>query len=388
MLLLRRHLTCHRGTYGQSPKYSCYSTIKEELRKFNSELPLEEAYTPPKSWYFDQNFFKLETDRVFKKNWVGICSDNSLKNPGDYISNHFLNNPYVIIVNDSQETNSFHNVCSHHASQIVSGTGKCDQLVCPYHGWTYNLNGSLVKTTSMRGLKNFKMKQNGLKKIDMEKLGPIIFFNFSSNLNGNFEDLIKPVKDSLAIQNFNPSFEDLVFIERKEYSMKCNWKIFVENYCDGGYHVPYAHKELNQKLDLTSYKSEVYPKCSIQSTLASKETKTEYMGEGAVYAYIYPNMMINRYGPFMDINIVYPVNHEECVVIIEWFIKKELAEQKEFILNSLKQSDRVQQEDVGLCEGVMRGMLSDAYEVGRYIPSKELPMYHFHQTLLKDMLDE
>jgi choline monooxygenase len=95
--------------------------------------------------------------------------------------------------------------------------------------------------------------------------------------------------------------------------------------------------------------------------------------------------MFNRYGPWLDINVVYPISPTECIIKFEWFIKKELISNDEFINKCLESSELVQIEDIILCENVMKGVLSDAYDKGRYVPSKETPLYQFHLDLLNDL---
>lgn len=446
----KKHFSCAScSNWDSKPKnqtysYSSSATAKNEILKFNPEIQLEEAITPPSSWYLSKEIFELESQKVFKRNWIGLCGDYQLQQNGNYFTGEIVNQPFVIVNSPSltdeqnekaEKTNffkAFYNVCSHHAAEVASGSGTCQEFVCPYHGWTYNLNGNLIKSTAMKGIRNFRPKNYGLKPIGLESIGKILFLNFNKNnsnysnnsknsensnenlnpqsenksspelnsnsnlnLNNNknlsFQELTKPFTTQLQNFDFDPSFEDVKFVARKEYKINCNWKVFIDNYCDGGYHVPFAHKSLSSSLDLSTYKIEVFEKnkISIQST-KSKNTKNDFrLGGGAVYAFIYPNTMFNRYGPWLDINVVVPISETECKVIIEWYVNKELSEDLKFVEESLKMSALVQAEDVFLCETVMKGLKSDAYDVGRYVPSKELPAHHFHKLLYKDlMLDD
>jgi phenylpropionate dioxygenase-like ring-hydroxylating dioxygenase large terminal subunit len=278
----------------------------------------------------------------------------------------------------------------------------------------------------MKGIKNFKNKENNLKEIEVSNIGNILFLNFGhnnklnnivnksnndnndylsvrvneNNLNNEnendnninninnenndntFSSLISPFIRTLKENNFDPSFSDLEFVQRKEYPIKSNWKVFIDNFCDGGYHVPFAHKDLNSNLDLSTYRSEIYKKSSLQIV---KGNESNRIGNSAVYCYLYPNILFNRYGPWLDINVVIPISESECLVIIEWFVDRKLLNEKIFIEESLKKSELVQLEDVELCENVMKGIKSDAYDRGRYVPSKEGPAYQFHLDLLNDL---
>jgi choline monooxygenase len=364
-------------------KHSTITTL-DKIKKFIPDVPLDEAYTPSSSWYLDTDIYDLELKNVFKSNWLAITTDSLLTNPGSYISGNIVNQPYVIVKNTDNEINGFYNVCRHHASTILKGSGTTESLVCPYHGWTYNLNGQLTKCTNMKGIKCFNIKSNGLRSINLSKFSNILFFNFTAVSNNELSSIFEPVKNKLEEFNYDPTFSDLVYVGRREYIMDCNWKVFIDNYCDGGYHVPYGHKDLCSNLDMKTYKIEIFDKCSIQSSKASAN-KTERLGD-AIYAYIYPNLMLNRYGPWLDLNIIFPLSVDKCKVIFEWFVDKTYIDNKEFIDNSLKASDKVNQEDIELCGNVMNGLMSDAFDTGRYIPSKEAAAYHFHRLLYNDYL--
>jgi choline monooxygenase len=362
--------------------YSKFTFTKIQIMKFNPNLHLEEAYTPPSSWYTDKEIYDLEIRNIFKQNWIAIASDSLLTEQGSYISGKLVDQPFVIVKN--KELRAFYNVCRHHASTIVKGTGKLNELVCPYHGWTFNLEGNLTKCTQMKGIKDFSIKNNGLNKIGLSNYEKILFLNLNPPIESTLNLITKPLADKLKAFNYDPAFKDMGFVCRKEYTINCNWKVFVDNYCDGGYHVPYGHKDLCSNFDMKSYNIEVYGKCSIQTVLASW-SKTERLGD-AVYCFIYPNLMINRYGPWLDLNIVFPLSVDTCVVVIEWFVEKGCLDRREFIEESIKASDKVNLEDIELCENVMNGLRSDGFDVGRYIPSKEIAAFHFHKLLYNDYL--
>lgn len=161
-------------------------------------------------------------------------------------------------------------------------------------------------------------------------------------------------------------------------------QVFCDNYLDGGYHVPYAHKGLASGLQLQSYSTKMYEKVSIQSCEGgSMDRKDDYdrLGSKALYAFIYPNFMINRYGPWMDTNLVLPLGPRKCQVVFDYFLEASLKDDKAFIEKSLEDSEQVQIEDIVLCEGVQRGLESPAYSTGRYAPTVEKAMHHFHSLL-------
>ncbi|KNA05499.1 hypothetical protein SOVF_189800, partial [Spinacia oleracea] len=320
------------------------------------------------------------------------CVDQ-IKNAHDYFTGRLGNVEYVICRDGVGKIHAFHNVCRHHASILAYGSGRKTCFVCPYHGWTYGLEGNLLKAPRITGLRNFNPKEYGLVPINVATWGPFVVVNLSSSEEevdyGNMEnDWLGGSADLLSINGVDTS---LSYICRREYTLECNWKVFCDNYLDGGYHVPYAHKNLASGLNLDSYSTEMFEKVSIQRC-ASSSTETgedfDRLGSKALYAFVYPNFMINRYGPWMDTNLVIPLGPRKCQVVFDYFLDASLKDDKAFIERSLKDSEEVQIEDIMLCEGVQRGLESPAYNTGRYAPTLEKPMHHFHCLLYRNLTEQ
>ena len=119
--------------------------LRREFRRFNPELPIERAHTPPGTWYTDPLVFDEERHRVFEKSWIVVGRAGQVVHPGDYFTGQITGNPYVVTRGDDGELRAFHNVCRHHAAEVAQECGNCAELVCRYHGWTYRLDGSLKR---------------------------------------------------------------------------------------------------------------------------------------------------------------------------------------------------------------------------------------------------
>jgi len=171
----------------------------------------------------------------------------------------------------------------------------------------------------------------------------------------------------------------------------------VDNYLDGGYHVPVLHKSLTAQLDPSQYTTTVYRRWSLQSCQGTNDKNQEKLlqervgKQGAHYAFVYPNFMINRYGNIMDTNCAFPLSVDETLVQFDYFMLKEEqdleAKEKELpasLQASIKISDDIQQEDAWVSELVQQGLNSRAYNVGRYAPQMETAAYAFHQLLAAD----
>lgn len=384
--------------FNSLPRHQTFSSSVAEstlklVYEFDPLIPVEEAVTPPSSWYTDPAFYSFELDQVFYKGWQAVGYTDQIKESYDYFTGRLGNVEFVVCRDSGGKIHAFHNVCRHHASLLAYGSGKKTCFVCPYHGWTYSLVGSLLKAPRSTGLQKFDPKEFGLVPIKVATWGPFVIINLSTSQqeadNDNCEnDWLGSSSKLLSAGGVDSS---LSYVGRREYIIECNWKVFCDNYLDGGYHVPYAHKNLASGLNLGTYTTETFEKVSIQScTSSSTESKGDHdrLGAKALYAFVFPNFMINRYGPWMDTNLVLPLSPRKCQVVFDYFLDPSLKDDKDFIERSLKDSEQVQVEDIILCEGVQRGIESPAYSSGRYAPTVEKAMHHFHCLLYRSLRGE
>jgi choline monooxygenase len=366
--------------------------LASELAKFDEQTPLEESLTPPASWYVDDQIFDLERTAVFTNNWLPAVRLDQVARPGDFATASLGAQSILVVRGEDGELRAFHNVCRHRAAAVACGQGWADQFVCPYHGWTYGLGGQLLRAPELGGVKNFSREHYSLAPVAVAAWGPFAFVNLRAGQPRELERDLAALRTRLA-ENFPDG--PLRFVARKVYSLACNWKVFVDNYLDGGYHVAHLHKGLAGQLDLRDYRTEIFERFSVQSCSgagASPAAATsgvdfaERIGAGAWYAWVYPNLMINRYGDILDTNIVVPLSADRCEVIYDWwFMETEGDAARAFIEKSLAASDAVQQEDSGICESVQRGLSSGAFDRGPYSALREKGQHHFHRLLANDL---
>lgn len=173
--------------------------------------------------------------------------------------------------------------------------------------------------------------------------------------NAEAAEQLSPLLDAVAAAGGIP-LKDLTFVRRRVYDLDCNWKVFVDNYLDGGYHIPYAHEALAEGIDMDSYSSRPIGIGSVQEVSKPEDADgLGRLGTGAAYGYIYPNFMLNRYGPWLDTNTVYPLGEGRCRIFFDYFLETEIAVAEgadNVIEESLGSSNVVQDEDEMLCLGV------------------------------------
>jgi len=177
-------------------------------------------------------------------------------------------------------------------------------------------------------------------------------------------------------------WEQLERVERRSYEIACNWKVFIDNYLDGGYHVPFLHPRLASELDLKGYRTELFERYSIQSAAPSPDASDRLSAE-ALYAWVHPTLMLNRYGPMMDVNVVSPLGPERCRVQFDWYFEPGCEAQ--FIAESIAASEQVQKEDIAISESLQVGMGSMHFKPGPYAPTVELGKHQFHRLVADDI---
>ncbi|HLI11674.1 MAG TPA: aromatic ring-hydroxylating dioxygenase subunit alpha [Alphaproteobacteria bacterium] len=198
-------------------------------------MPLEQAETLPASCYYAEEFYKAEIDNIFMKVWNFIGHVDYVPNPGDYYTLEFVGVPIILIRDQQGQVRAFANTCRHRGCQIVEGSGNCKAFVCPYHGWTYALNGDLLSAPEMHLTKDFRQSFYGLKPIRLEIWEGFIFVNFDPTA-GSLSEYLGDLPETLASYRFG----DMRMTRRVEYMLSCNWKIYVENAMEA-YHVPMVH---------------------------------------------------------------------------------------------------------------------------------------------------
>jgi choline monooxygenase len=360
--------------------------LEAELARFRVDLPIEAASTPPASWYTDARVLEREKETVFRNSWQYACPADRVARPGSYVRVDVLGESAIVLRGDDGVLRALANVCRHHAAQLVEGTGCVERLVCPYHGWTYALDGKLLSAPGMGAQRDFERGRYSLPALPVEVWGPLVFLH-PGTPRRTVAETLAPLAAMLAA--FGP--ERLQHAHRRRYPMQCNWKVFVDNYLDGGYHVAHLHRGLAGQLEMGAYGTELFEGFNVQTCPPASDARfhgrdfRERIGRGALYAWIHPNLMLNRYGPILDVNWVVPLAVDRCEVVFDyWFAETQGEDARRFIEASLEASDDVQQEDVAICESVQRGVSSRSYDTGRYART-ETGMLQFHRLLAGEL---
>lgn len=363
------------------------SRIRAEVFEgYNPQAPLEEARTIPASWYVDPAIWELERRTVFSRNWVVIGRADQVAQPGDFLTANVGGEPILVARGADGLLRGFFNVCRHHAAAVETRTqGQTHLFRCPYHGWTYSLAGELKGTPDFAGVCGFEKEKNGLVPIAsdiwegfvfvrLDPQGPSLNESLGADLVGQFQPL---------------GLSGLHFMERRSWTIECNWKVFVDNYLDGGYHVPHLHKGLNSVLDYSQYSIENGERFCLQQSPVVSEGADSAVGAvrkgRALYYWIYPNFMVNLYEGTMDTNLVLPLGVDRTEVIFDFYFADVSEAARDRNLSSIEVGDKVQEEDLGICRSVQKGLTSRAYVAGRLSVRREAGEHLFHRLLANDL---
>jgi choline monooxygenase len=355
--------------------------LARKLKAFDPNLPLARASTIPSSWYWDEDIYRAECRHVFGATWQVAGLLEHVAAPGSYLTTDLAGQPVVVVRDEQGQLRAFHNVCRHRAARVaVESRGQASRLRCRYHGWTYDLQGRLRGTPEFDGVEGFRKEDNGLASLEVAAWGPYVFVQGASN-SIPLATYLSPLPQRAE----GMGLERLRFVARREYVIECNWKVFIDNFQDGGYHVHTIHPGLAGALDYAHYHNELAEHASVQVSPLRPADQTEIAqvrtGEAAYYWWVFPNLMINLYSSAMDTNLVLPVGPERCRVIFDWFFPPDADET--FVRQSMEVSHQVQIEDVAICEDVQRGLRSEVFKSGRYSVRREAPVYLFHRLLAR-----
>jgi choline monooxygenase len=362
-------------------------SIGSLLNLYRPENPLEKASTIPSPWYFDPRIARLEIERVFAHTWQVAGRVDQVCERGEFFTVELGDEPIVVARGEDGVLRGFYNVCRHHAAAVVTeAQGRAKQFRCPYHGWTYGNDGALKGMVEFEGVCDFERAKNGLVPVAVDTWENFVFVNLDGAA-GSLKDFLANVPELVAPLQL---MEKLNFFDRRVYTLNCNWKVYVDNYLDGGYHVPHAHKGLSSVIEYTNYTIENFDRACLQSSPLSSDSKSEKgvaaTRQGrAFYLWIYPNFMINAYEGVMDTNLVFPLAVDKCAVVFDYYFsdisKKALRKNQA----SIKVSEKVQDEDVAICDAVQKGLASRAYLAGRLSVRREAGEHLFHRLLHADL---
>ena len=353
--------------------------------------------TLPAWTYTSAEFHRAEREQIFRKSWLLIGHVSQVAAPGDFVSMTIAGEPVMAVRGSDGELRAFSNVCRHRGSRVVDGAGNCGKaLRCPYHGWTYGLDGRLLAVPEKTGFPGFDRSANGLWPLHCDTAAGFVFATLDPDPEPLREYLGEAFFERLA--PYRP--ERLIPTASGSETLRYNWKVSIDNYLEG-YHIPVGHPSLLRLLDYKHYLVETTDaKVSLaRSPIRSKASKMwrERLYQRTVrpmpglpteaaetwsYIFAFPGATWNLYPDQIDIWINTPIDRHTTATHWQALRAPENSGLRDRAVRRLnvRLNELVQHEDVELCERVQDGLGSHLYRAG-VLGARENGLRHFHDLI-------
>ncbi|MCI0449150.1 MAG: aromatic ring-hydroxylating dioxygenase subunit alpha [Chlorobi bacterium] len=353
---------------------------------------IRKASTLPAEFYRSEEIYQLSKEKIFAKCWHLIGDTDLVKIPGAVhpftILEGYIDEPLLLTRDSDDNIHCLSNVCTHRGNILIENPDNLRVMQCRYHGRRFELNGCFKSMPECEDAENFPTERDNLAKIPFEIWNKFIFVSVNPLAPlGNFLNVIS--KRLNGVKTGELVHEPA---RSRDYLVKCYWALYVDNYLEG-FHIPYVHSGLNEKVDYGSYANELYEYCNLQLAFAKPgeacfrlhETSPDYGSEvAAYYWWIFPNLMLNYYPWGLSINVVKPLTKDLTKVSFITYV----SDPSKLDRGAGSGLDRVEREDEAIVEMVQKGVQSRFYDRGRYSPKREKGVHHFHSLLVKFLNEE
>jgi phenylpropionate dioxygenase-like ring-hydroxylating dioxygenase large terminal subunit len=343
--------------------------------------------TLPWSWYADPDVLRRENDRIFARNWQYAGHTGQLAEEGSYFASRAGQIPVVVTRARGGGVRAFLNVCRHRGHVLVDGAGTRETLQCPYHAWTYGLDGKLRAAPRADREPGFDFEELGLQEISVGTWGPFVFVNPDlrarplSEALGDVPSRLSEIVDVDALE----------FRFRTEFELDANWKIACENFLEC-YHCAVAHPGFTAAVDVSpdSYRLEAAGLTSSQLG-PLRENGDSFLTHGELprsqFHFVWPNFGINVFPgrPNLSCGPILPNGAERTARFLDYFFAPGVDQA--WIDELLAFDDQIGREDTALVEGVQRGVRSGVLPAGRLLTESEQLVAHF-QRLCREAMGE
>jgi choline monooxygenase len=353
---------------------------------------LEAGYTLPAGWYSDPAILALERERIFKRTWQYACVTAQVPEPGTYFATRAGHIPVVVVRDQEGEINAFVNVCRHRGHVVAQGSGRRETLQCPYHAWTYGLDGCLLKAPRSEREPGFDPENYSLRPVLVGIWGPFVFVNADLDA-GPFDETVGILPETILETGID--LEGLRFHHRGDYVIDANWKIAVENYLEC-YHCPVAHPGFSSVIDvdpdayaLASAGYVSTQKGPVRASVRDGRKAPPYDATGEIdrstSVFLFPNFTIDIIPgpPNMLGGSWIPIDERRTLGIFDYFFGPGVDEGT--IGDMIAFNEQVGSEDNALVESVHQGLESGMVEHGRLLPSSEHLIQHFQRLVAQSL---
>ena len=346
--------------------------------RFTIDEDIARAETLPAEVYRDPALLARMRERIFARSWQ-VVGDTTLAQ-GHVAPCSFLEGTIdepLVLTRDDGGLHCLSNVCTHRGNLVATEAGASQGLRCRYHGRRFALDGKFLSMPEFEGAVGFPSRADDLPAVRHATFGPLVLAALDPF--APLEDLLAPIRERIG---WLP-FDRLRPADGRDYDVPAHFALYCDNYLEG-FHIPFVHPALVQAIDYASYSTELFAWTSLQIGVAADgEDAFDPLDQGrriaAYYFFVFPNLMFNFYPWGLSLNIVRPLAVDRTRVTFRSYVLDE-SRRGQGAGGAL---DRVELEDEAIVAQVQRGVQSRLYRRGRYSPSREQAVHHFHRLLAR-----
>ena len=351
--------------------------------------------TLPASYYVDDRYFAREIDRLFRTMWVCAGREEEIERPGQFVLRDLAGDSIIVTRGNDGRVHAFHNVCRHRGTRLCTETAGAfaGSIQCPYHAWTYGLDGRLIGAPHMEEVPHFRKEDYPLHAVHADVWDGHIFLNVSASP--------APLAEQLAglPAKFRPwKMETLRLGRRIVYDVRANWKLIIQNYNEC-LHCPNLHPALNKLSHYLSGENEPLSASYMGGRMDLRPGIDTLSKDGScprqmlpalsaedrrrVYYYaIFPNMLLSLHPDYMMVHTLWPIAPDRTINVCEWhFQPSELARADFDPSDAVDFWDMTNRQDWHVCELSQAGISSRAYSPGPYSNREDL-LYAFDRMIV------
>jgi phenylpropionate dioxygenase-like ring-hydroxylating dioxygenase large terminal subunit len=348
---------------------------------------VDRVTTLPWSWYSDEAVLDLEQRRIFQRSWQYAGRADEVAEPGSFFTTRAGGVPIVVVRDEAGTLHALLNVCRHRGSLVCEGAGKRATLQCPYHAWTYGLDGRLLAAPRAAREGGIYTEELGLVQLRVDTWGPFVFVNADPDADP-LGDVLEDVPERIAAAGVDVG--TLRFLERSESEVQANWKLCAENFLEC-YHCPTAHPGFSAVVDVTpdSYLLEPGRRRLSQSGPPRPEPRGPYDPTGEVergqFHLLFPTTVLNVMPgrPNLSIGPMLPLSPTRTYRFLDYFVAPDADEG--WVAEMLAFDEQVGVEDRRLVERVQQGVSSGVLAEGRLLPESERLVAHFQALVVESL---
>ncbi len=362
--------------------------------------PVEQARGLPGFMFHDPEIYALEQERIFAKSWVCVGAEDELARIGDVKPVEVAGRPLVLVRDESDQIRAFHNICSHRGALLVTEKGRRKVIACPYHAWTYGLDGQLHKTPHICGQgihdsPSLDRSLHGLKPVRCAVWAKLVFVNLDPMAPSLDEDLA-PLSARWAAYDF----AELRLGATRDFVLPANWKLGIENFVER-YHLPWVHPTLNGFSGIRySYEllharfvgvgSTGFAPPTPHGPLPSFRGLPESELRRAEYPCVFPNVMLGMHADFMYAYVLTPDGPHSTKERLYMFFAGDAAMQPEYAAAREHRTEviaGINVEDMDIVSRLHRGCASPAMGGAVFSPVFEKTSQLFQRMVIERLVE-